>query len=265
MRSTNYEVLSRYYDLLYRDKRYDTETDFIEIVLGRFSKGEVNLVLDLGCGTGGHAVKLAERGYELVCVDRSREMLSLARAKFKALGIERSRFLRRDISNLKIPLRADAAISMFAVFSYFKTINELKRAFREVHGHLKPKGVFLFDVWNGMAVLGHGPKVTIKEVLFSKGGKRFRVERRATPKLDRAKQVCRITYDFRIEGPLGYLSNTRTKKYTEIHNFRYYFPSEIQSLLEDCEFSVLDMYGDHSIDRPPSISQWYTSVAAVKR
>src|SRR5207248_11417549 len=59
------------YDTLYRDKDYSAECDAIEHVFRLYGIGPVRRVLDLGCGTGGHAVPLAERGYEVVGVDRS--------------------------------------------------------------------------------------------------------------------------------------------------------------------------------------------------
>src|SRR5260370_41240685 len=72
------------YDVLYQDKDYASECDLIERVFAEYAAGRrVKGVLDLGCGTGGHAVPLAERGYEVVGVDRSAEMLRHA--------VERSR------------------------------------------------------------------------------------------------------------------------------------------------------------------------------
>ena len=54
------------YDLLYQDKDYEAEVDVIEHVFATHGHGRVRRVLDLGCGTGGHAAPLAQRGYEVV-------------------------------------------------------------------------------------------------------------------------------------------------------------------------------------------------------
>src|SRR6266581_5500689 len=69
------------YDDLYQDKDYLAETDLIENVFKLYGQSTVRRVLDLGCGTGGHAVVLAARGYEVVGIDRSAEMLERARAR----------------------------------------------------------------------------------------------------------------------------------------------------------------------------------------
>ena len=62
------------YDALYHDKDYERECDFLEAIFRKYSK-KVKTILDLGCGTAGHALILARRGYEVVGVDRSVTML----------------------------------------------------------------------------------------------------------------------------------------------------------------------------------------------
>jgi len=86
------------YDYLYQDKDYEKECDFIQEVFKKFTKG-VKTVLDLGCGTGGHALILAKRGYEIVGVDRSKEMLKIARDKAKSAKLD-VEFIESDITNI---------------------------------------------------------------------------------------------------------------------------------------------------------------------
>jgi len=69
------------YDALYRDKDYDGEVALVERLFREHGVGEVSSVLDLGCGTGSHAIRLAARGYEVVGVERSEAMLEVARRK----------------------------------------------------------------------------------------------------------------------------------------------------------------------------------------
>ena len=68
---------ARYYDLLYRDKDYLGETEFVERLIQRHSPG-ARRILELGCGTGIHAVMLAEKGYEVTGLDLSEGMLEVA-------------------------------------------------------------------------------------------------------------------------------------------------------------------------------------------
>ena len=73
------------YDLLYADKDYDAECDLLEREL-QPSAAPVRTILDLGCGTGAHAVRLAQRGYEVVGVDLSEGMLAAARDRAQRKG-----------------------------------------------------------------------------------------------------------------------------------------------------------------------------------
>jgi len=59
------------YDAIYGDKDYAAECDLVERIFKTYGYGVVQSVMDLGCGTGGHALPLAERGYEVSGIDRS--------------------------------------------------------------------------------------------------------------------------------------------------------------------------------------------------
>lgn len=75
------------YDDLYKDKNYERECDVMESIFGKF-RGIPRTILDLGCGTGGHAIIFAERGYKVVGIDRSSAMLKIARTKAKSYGLK---------------------------------------------------------------------------------------------------------------------------------------------------------------------------------
>jgi len=66
---------SKYYDLLYHDKDYSQECDFIEQILRSYTLEPVKTILDGGCGTGGHAIPLANKGYEITGIDASEAMV----------------------------------------------------------------------------------------------------------------------------------------------------------------------------------------------
>jgi len=68
-------------------------------------------ILDVGCGTGRHAVELAKRGYKVTGIDISAEMLKEAREKAKAAGVE-ANFIRADATDFNLPAKYDAAICL---------------------------------------------------------------------------------------------------------------------------------------------------------
>ena len=75
-----YEALAGVYDALTEDVGYERRADYIEKLFQK-SRIPVRTVLDLACGTGGMTSALTERGYELIGVDQSPDMLAAAREK----------------------------------------------------------------------------------------------------------------------------------------------------------------------------------------
>src|SRR6478609_5890219 len=90
---------SRYYDLLYRDKDFKGEAQYVHSLIERQRPG-ARSVLDLGCGTGRHASLLAERGYDVTGVDRSPAMLAEARAREVRGG--RTEFVEGDLRSVRL-------------------------------------------------------------------------------------------------------------------------------------------------------------------
>ncbi|MCX6068474.1 MAG: class I SAM-dependent methyltransferase, partial [Chloroflexi bacterium] len=149
------------YDLLYGDKDYEAECDLLEQV---FNKGNgVKSILDIGCGTGNHAIPLAQRGYQVTGVDLSENMLSHAREKAKAANAPSSlTFQQGDARTVDVRQKFDAVLMMFAVLGYQLTNEDVFSALNTVRKHLNPSGLFIFDVWYGPAVLAVRPAERIK-------------------------------------------------------------------------------------------------------
>jgi SAM-dependent methyltransferase len=154
---------ANFYDSLYEDKDYLAECNFIEGILKEFSNRPMNKFLDLGCGTGGHSIPLAERGYRLTGVDISEEMLKEAEQKSNRLGVD-VEFLSGDIRSLDLEISFDAVFAMFAVISYQPTNDDLIAAFRTARRHLEQDGLFIFDTWYGPSVLTIRPAEREKTV-----------------------------------------------------------------------------------------------------
>jgi len=76
-----FQKYANYYDILYQDKDYKKECDFLEKIFEKYSKKRINSILDLGCGTGSHSLILAKRDYEVSGVDLSSQMINRARNK----------------------------------------------------------------------------------------------------------------------------------------------------------------------------------------
>ncbi len=219
-------VFGRYagfYDTLYREKDYEAECDFLEKAFHRYAQGPVNTILDLGCGTGGHAFPLSRRGYRVTGVDRSEEMVEVARAKRSPEHSNTPEFHRGDIRDLELGTTFDAVISMFAVISYLTTNEDLEAALRTVHRHLKPNGISIFDAWFGPAVLSEKPSDRYK--IIETNGER--ILRFAHPELDVIHHTVQVNYKL-----LQLKADRLVEEIQETHYMRYLFPQEIAYFLE---------------------------------
>jgi SAM-dependent methyltransferase len=141
----SFEYLAQYYDLIYKDKDYKKEVDFIEDIFQSTHKPKK--ILEIGCGTGNYTRILLERGYKITAVDISENMLKMAKEKCAC------KFIKGDIRDISINDKFDACIAMFAVMDYVTENSDLVKVFSNIYKQLKPNGVFVFDVWNGLAVL----------------------------------------------------------------------------------------------------------------
>jgi SAM-dependent methyltransferase len=236
------------YDDLYRDKDYLAECDLIERVFASYGQGRVQRVLDLGCGTGGHAVILAQRGYELVGVDRSAEMLERARGRGSS-----ARFELGDLGTLDLREAFGAALMMFAVLGYQVGNADVQAALAAARRHLQPGGLFFCDFWYGPAVLAQRPSDRVK-VIDSEQGQLIRV---ASGELDARRDVCTVRYHvWQIEAG-RVLAEVR-----EAHPMRYFFAPELELLLAAAGFESVRLGAFPNLDDEPTESTWNVALVA---
>ena len=217
-----------YYDLLYRDKDYAGETDYIHRLIQSRCPGSAT-VLNLGCGSGRHDRCLAEKGYSVTGVDLSEEMLSFARNS--AEGNALLDYVQGDARSIRLEKTFNAVISLFHVMSYQQTNKDLKASFTSACCHLKPGGTFIFDCWYGPGVLTDRPTMRMKEL----EDKKISVTRIAQPIMHPNKNMVDVNYLVFIKDKLaGDVHEVR-----ETHCMRYLFLPEIQQMLSDTGFELL--------------------------
>ncbi|NCC34005.1 MAG: class I SAM-dependent methyltransferase, partial [Chloroflexia bacterium] len=154
---TPFDAYSRYYDLLYRDKDYAAEVDYITGLLERYGQHGREL-LEFGSGTRRHGRLLAERGYRVTGIERSAEMVAQAQP---APGFSCQ---QGDICTVQLGCTFDAVLSLFHVVSYQTTNAAVQAVFARAAEHLQPGGLFLFDVWYSPAVAAQRPEVRVKRL-----------------------------------------------------------------------------------------------------
>jgi SAM-dependent methyltransferase len=138
-----FREFARHYDRFMKHYvDYPAWVEYVERIFGRF-RVEPRTVLDVACGTGIPSLLLARRGYRVVGVDRSPEMLAEFERKAEGLPVAT---VRADITEFAIAEPADAAISLYDSINYLLAEDDLARCFGCVRRALAPGGLFAFDM-----------------------------------------------------------------------------------------------------------------------
>ncbi len=240
---------ARYYDLLYRDKDYLAEVDFVASLLQQHAPHGQD-ILELGCGTGSHASLLAARGLSLHGVDMSEEMLVVARARSQNLPAQvcdRLSFSQGNARDCRIGREFDAVLSLFHVVSYQTTNEQLRAMFETVALHLKAGGVFIFDYWYGPTVLTQRPSVRVKRI----ESEEIRVTRIAEPVIHANESCVDVNYHVYIEDRV----TLSVEQLHETHRMRYLFATEIEMLARAAGLEVLQSC-EWLSGKQPSFDTW---------
>ena len=222
---------ARYYDLLYRDKDYAAEAEYVAGLIHKFHPAAQS-ILELGSGTGKHACLLVDQGYRVHGIELSQEMLvqSQSLAIKKNFTDDRLSFTAGDIREIRLDKRFDAVIALFHVISYQTTNKDVMAAFQTARHHLKPGGIFIFDIWYGPAVLTQRPEVRIKRMTDEK----IEVTRLAEPVLHPNENLVDVNYHvFVRHRETGSVSELK-----ETHIMRYFFQPEIEFLAQAAGFTI---------------------------
>jgi SAM-dependent methyltransferase len=242
------------YDVLYEDKDYEEECDFLVSIFDRFPHIGVDTVLDMGCGTGGHAFPLAARGYKVTGIDRSEQMLAVAGQKAKASpsGYNLS-FIKGDIRNLRLNRRFDSVICMFSVLSYQTSNDDVLSTLKTARHHLKKGGVFVSDFWYGPVALIDKPSNRLKEIRSGA----VQVIRVAEPEMDVHRNLIHVHYT-----TLHIRDNQLLEKIEETHSMRYFFLPEMTFFLGQADFKLVHTCPFGRIDDPVGEGTWNVTVIA---
>jgi SAM-dependent methyltransferase len=235
------------YDSIYGSKDYDGEVDLIERILTRNNLAGSRHLLDLGCGTGAHAIRLAQRGHRVVGVDRSPEMLTRAWAKAAVEVGLRLEFHKADVCKLDLSQQFDAALMMFTVLGYLINDSDLNAALASVRRHLALGGLFIFDVWHGPAVLAVGPAE--RNISVRHGS--IHINRKTRADLDISRHVCRVNFELERIADDG-----QAEQWKEEHSVRYYFREELEAALMQNRLELLRLRRFPDDEAPADEHSW---------
>jgi len=240
---------ARYYDLMYQDKDYVGEAQFIQRLIQTYAPATTT-ILELGCGTGNHAMLLAKEGYQVHGVDLSQEMLGYANERCDRLSpalATRLQFSQGDLRQVRLDRKFDVVLSLFHVMSYQTNNEDLLAAFETAKAHLVPGGILIFDVWYGPAVLSDPPTVRIKRL----EDQSIQVTRIAEPVMEPNKNLVDVNYHIFIKD----LISSKIDEVREVHTMRYLFKPELELLLDRLQMQIVES-GEWLTDRQPGLNTW---------
>lgn len=139
-----YESFASVYDLFMDDVDYDCWVKYIEEIWKKFNVNP-ELICELGCGTGNITLRLAEKGYDIIGVDLSADMLSEARKKAAEKGLD-VLFLLQDMREFELYGTVNSILCLCDSLNYITEDEDIQEVFDLVNNYLHPGGVFIFDL-----------------------------------------------------------------------------------------------------------------------
>lgn len=251
-----YEALAAVYDGMNDSVDYGALAEFAAAVFARAGRSP-ELVLDLGCGTGGLTFALAERGYDMIGVDCSAEMLAKAFERKLREGDPPVLFLCQDMRAFELYGTVGAVVSSLDCVNYLTEDGDIDRCFSLVHNYLDPGGIFLFDV-NTPYKFEHvyGDNAYILEA--EQDGRLAYCGWQNT--YDPATRLCRFDLSVFTEE-----ENGRYRRSDEEQTERAYSKEELTAALTRAGFERIAFYGDlHFAEPTPETERWYVAAICKK-
>lgn len=239
------KLYSKFYDLMYEDKNYLSEVEYVTSLLPNDASKQS--LLDIGCGTGKHAEIFCDKGFSVHGIDLSSEMLDLARERNKSKSSDELSFSLGNSRTFSIGRKFDVIVSLFHVMSYQNNNTALVETLKQIKKHLNPGGYFIFDFWYGPAVLSDLPATRIKRL----SNQDIKVTRLAEPVLNVTSNIVEVNYEIHID---DLLSGNKVVK-NEKHLMRYFFDPELELLINQMGFEVIDKY-EWLTTEEPKLGSW---------
>jgi len=223
-----YKHLSQIYDYGWGD----FSKQYVDLINGFLSDSNVMpaRILDLACGTGILAVKLAQCGHFVKGLDISPEMIDIAKSKSSKLS--NVSFEVADMTQFQVSEKFDLVTCTFDSINYLMRIDDLKKMFKNVASALDRKGFFIFDSNTRQLYLSYHQEKQDREL----GGQSL---------------VQECTYDpGKNEATIKFLFSNGA---SEVHKQRPYGLKELRSLLAATDFNILHLFS--WFDRRPYSSR----------
>ena len=217
---------SKYYHILYQNRNHEEAEAFIDTLFTYLKPKKTAQVVDMACGKGRHAKKIADLGYETIGLDLSKESIHDA-MRYEKCNLH---FFIHDM--LKSPAmhfqNADLVLNLFTSFGYFKTLEDHQKVVNNFGQCIKPGGLFLFDFMNVNKVVNDLVSEEVKEL----DGIAFKINK--TYK----NHIIYKTISFEDQGV--------KRQYTEeVFGLDY---NDFKTIFDACGFEIENTFGDYQLN-----------------
>lgn len=226
-----YEQFALLYDELMNDVPYEKWVEFTKQSLTQAGMKAAK-ILDVACGTGNVTLPLVKEGYDVVGVDLSEEMLTVAQQK---LGEARHMipFYQQDMRELDVPGEFDCVTIFCDSLNYVLQEEGIQETFRRVYHHLHKDGLFLFDV-HSLYKIHH----IFQNETYTVNGDEIALIWNCFPGEESDSVEHDLTFFVRDEEDDVY------HRFDELHMQRAYTVEDVTKWLEESGFTVLRVTGD---------------------
>lgn len=236
-----FEAFAGVYDIFTEGVNYKTRADYILSLL-KHNGTEKGTLLDLACGTGSLTVEFCKKGFEVIAVDLSEDMLLLAREKLAEFG-DNVLILCQDMCELDLFGTVNATVCSLDSINHLDNLEDVKTAFEKVSLFMEPGGVFVFDV----NTLYKHTSVLADNTFVYESEDAFLVWQNSLQKNGRSVDIM---IDIFTENENG-LYERESEDFTETA----YSEEEITAALLQAGFTDIEVFDDLSFDKPSETSQ----------
>ena len=259
-----YTAVARVYDKLNAEIDYGAWADFVEALFDRCLPTRPEIVLDLACGTGSMTLELAKRGYDMIGVDGSAEMLS--EAYNRSVGQSGILWLHQDMRSFELYGTVGAVTCCLDSLNYLLSPDDLAKCFATVHNYLEPNGLFLFDMntpYKFENVYGNNAYILEDELVWDEGTED---EERAAVfcgwqnTYEPSTRLCDFDLSIFEEMPDG-----SYRRSDEHQTERCYTMDEIKQALQHAHMELVGVWSDYSFAPiNETTERWYFAARAIK-
>lgn len=232
-----YEGFASVYDVFMEDTDYDQWVEYIHQIWERDGH-KPKLIADLGCGTGNVTERLARKGYDMIGIDISEDMLAEAKQKAEAEGLD-ILYLLQDMREFELYGTVNCVLSLFDSLNYITEEEDLLQVFRLVNNYLHPGGLFIFDLnteYKFHAILGQNTFAETREDTAYIWENYY----------DEDEKINEFYMNFFIRQCDG----TGYERVEEVHYEKAYSMDKIKELLQVSGMELVGIYEAFTFDEP---------------